>query len=388
MKTPGLLPLGFTLLSAALFPITSGHGQTETKAAVDDPASAKEEQTGDTTPPASTLTTTGSVFSVDPDTFSVTPEKVTIPLNFMYNSKTLFVDETEKSVPWEHMRAGLPVTVDYTTLGEKMLATKVTATRRMIDGGKKEGVPGDEAARKREELADAKLRKDAETAVRVKALPATGGGTIMGFEQVIAVRPQGSSDVVQYVVNNSTQYVDTAGQPVALNLVRTGVPISIQFMEHSGRKIATQVILQRTTSPPPETKTGSNSTGRSGSPSATTASATGGGTNYVAGTVPGTLEDGFINPPITVLPGATTGTQPAGVGSGTSTNTSSAVETPAGTSGTTPGSTATRPGGAQPSTQPAQPAVKQPATKQPAAPQPATRQPAAPPAPAPAPRGR
>jgi hypothetical protein len=226
----------------------------------------------------------------------------------------------------------------------------------MIDGGVA-GEPVNEAARLRAELADMKKRKDAEAAT----LPArtgqtgAGGGTIMSFEQVISVRPAGSSDVVQYVVNNSTHYVDTAGQPVDLRLVRTGIPVSIHFVEDSGRKIATQLVLSQV--PSPESKTGSiNPADRS--TNGTRVSAAGSGGAYTSGYVPGTLEEGFINPPVTVLPAATI-----------KTTTSGTVTSGTGTSGTVPPATS-------------QPAVKQPGTEQPAVSQPPVQQPAISPAPA------
>jgi len=311
----------------------------------------------------SALNTTGNVFSIDADTFSVTPEKVTIPLNFMYNSKTVFVDESDKSIPWEQMRAGLPVTVNYSTIGEKMLATKVVTTRWMIDGAKKEADPADEAGRKRERLAESKKKKDADSATqRAVTAATTGGGTIMGFEQVIAVRPQGSADVVQYVINNSTHYVDTSGQPVSLNLVRTGLPVSIQFVDNGGRKIATRIVLQAlpqgvSTSTPATGKNNQSIASRTfgaGTPGATTSS--GGGTS-IAG-VPGTLEEGFINPPIVSVAGtlgttATTGSTTGATGSPTTGQT--------GTNQTGTGPSATQPAVAPPATR--QPDTTQPNTK-------------------------
>jgi len=352
--------------------LSPARGQAETQPEVSEPTA--EEQKGDTTPPESDhLAATGNVFSIDQDTFSVTPAKVTIPLNFMYNSKTAFVDEAEKSVPWDRLHTGLPVTVNYTTLGEKFLATKVTVTRSMIDGGKASPAT-DDAAKKREELAEARKKKEAETAVvRAKTgQTAAGGGTIMSFEQVIAVRPEGGSEVVQYVVNNSTHYIDTAGQPVDLHRVRTGVPVNIQFVEDAGRKIATQIILETLTTP--ETKTGSNTRENRGNGSRSGAASANGG-----GYLPGTLEDGFINPPIAVLPGAFTGNPSNVAGTGT-TN---------GFSATTPSQPAvTQPGAGQPGTvqsggvATSPPAARQPAVRQPPAAQPKTSQPAISPAPA------
>ncbi len=373
---------------AAVLSCLPVYGQEEVKPV---PADAGRPEASEPAVPVeeSSLTTTGSVFSVDADTFSVTPEKVPIPLNFMYSSKTSFVDETDKTVPWDKMRSGLPVTVDYTMLGEKMLATKVTVSRKMIDGGKG-NTPSDEAGRKRDQIAEAKLRKDADNAAKAKVSPSSGGGTIMGFEQVIAVRPSGSSDVVQYVVNNSTHYVDTAGQPVALNLVRTGVPVSIQFVEDSGRKIATQFVIQRTTGGA-EPRTGGG--GTNSSPPNTGARATspsGTSTTYAGNTGGVVLEDGFTSPPVTVLPSAllTPGTTQSTVApngpvaqSGTSTQPGTAFQPSTQPGSTQPATTqpaTTQPGTTQPGT--TQPGTAQPGTTQPSTTQPGTSQPATPPA--------
>ena len=371
MKAQRLSPVRHALFVIGALSLSAAYGQTETKPEVQAPEDAANvEPAVEVTPEdTSNLSTTGSVFSIDQDTFSVTPAKVTVPLNFMYSSKTAFVDEADKSLPWEQMRTGLPVTVNYTTLGEKLMATKVTASRWMIDGGKA-GTAPDEAARKREEIAESKKKKDADNAVRNRSLPAAGGGTIMSFEQVVAVRPQGSADVVQYVVNNSTHYMDTNGQPIDLNLVRTGVPVSIQYVEDSGRKIATQLVVQRITSP--ETKTG-RATGSTGTGNSRTGTAAGtpvaGGVTNSTGVVPGTLADGFINPPVTVLPGATL--EPSN---------------PAATGTTQPGSAPsnTQPGGTPTGSPGSQPSTKQPANKQPSTPQPGAKQPSTVPAPAPA----
>ncbi|HWB04139.1 MAG TPA: hypothetical protein VG796_14020 [Verrucomicrobiales bacterium] len=395
MKAIQLVPSGSALLAVSALFLTSAAGQTETKPAVAPDPVVVEEKTTEETTSAEATEATGSVFSVDADTFSVTPKGVKIPLNFMYNSKTTFVDESDKSVPWDQMRAGLPVTVHYNTLGEKMLATKVTVTRKMIDGGKAD-TPSDEAAAKRAELAEAKKRKDAvNAALRTQIQPAASGGTIMSFEQVISVRPQGATNVVQYVINNSTHFVDTASQPVPLNMIRTGAPVSIQFVEDAGRNIATQVMVERmvsTDSSPTSNAIVSRTFGTSGTDTGTAGSTTSATTsNFTNGGGTGTLADSFINPPITVLPGTVnsnstqpgTNTNPA-TGNANNTNTSGTARTtpqgpvPTGPQvdaprGTQAGNNTTQP--AAGSTGPAQPGNTQPATTQPGTRQPATTQP-------------
>jgi hypothetical protein len=305
---------------------------------------------------------TGRVFSVEPTALLVTPANVSIPLTFNYDSTTPLTDEVEKPVLWDQIRSGLPVTVHYETHGDKLTATKVVVTRKMLTGG--ETTEPDQAARKREMLAEVKRQKAIEATERAKALPAAAGGTIMGFEQVIAVRTPDSADVVQYVVNNSTLYVDTAGKPVPLQFVRTGVPVSIQYVEDAGRRIATQFVLERI---PRGAREANPALVTRTAPSTGTSQATPGGTveGGIVSTVDengnivrGVLEDGFVNPPVTVLPSA-------------------GQQIPGGTSTTTPSTSPPggRPGAPQPGA--TQPGTTQPGTTQPGTPQPGTAQPGA-----------
>jgi hypothetical protein len=364
------------------------------------PAAAREDKTERTADENNARQSTGSVFSVDANSFSITPENVTIPLNFLYNSKTVFADEADKTMSMEQMRTGLPVSVEYNVLGDKMIATKVVATRWMIDGGRQAGRAPDEPGRLREKLASARKKKDAANASPGAVNAAIGSeGTIMGFEQVISIRAQGSADLLQYVVNNSTHYVDSNGQPVPPQFVRTGIPVSVQYVEDSGRRIATQMVVAgsfpETSSVPTQTAPGN----ASGPATATTNNATrvsrvfGDGTpgSDVSATVGGTLENGFLNPPATNLASAfgnsgsiTNGATNTAIGSGTINGTGNGVATaPAsstpnnqtgagaatnnqtGQAGTVPNNqTGTaQPSGGQPSNVP--PSTRQPAVKQP-----------------------
>lgn len=379
MKSYQTFLTGRVLLVLGAF--TPAWAQNEAPPPANPPATVVE-NTETTVEETKVRQSTGSVFSVDADTFSITPENVTIPLNFMFNSKTVFVDEADKTVSLEQLRTGLPVTVNYDMLGDKMLATKVVSTRWMIDGGTKIGEPADTAGELREKLAFAKKKRDAQNATLRAVNAATGSeGTIMGFEQVITVRPEGSANIIQYVVNNSTHYVDTAGQPVPLQFVRTGAPVSIQYVEDSGRRIATQMVLQGafpkagTTPPATGAAPGTNSNaprvsrvfgdGTVGSDISTTA--IGGGT---------TLQNGFVNPPATTLATAF-GTSSTVTRTGTTTAAGGNTQAGSATGTGTP-ATATQPGTTQPSA--IQPSTTQPSATQPSATQPAVKQPAARPA--------
>ncbi len=182
---------------------------------------------------------TGSIFSLDAESVSLTPENASIPLIFTTTTETPLVDEFEKPVARDLVRKGIAATVHYTTIGEKLLATKIIVTRETLVGAG--AADPTTAARKRAELTETKVMKD--EVARSRSLAAGSGGTLMGFEQILSVRAPGAANITQYTVNNSTLYVDSAGNPIPPHAVRTGVSLTVQFVEDSGRKIATRVTV-------------------------------------------------------------------------------------------------------------------------------------------------
>src|SRR6478752_1779882 len=73
--------------------------------------------------------------------------------------------------------------------------------------------------------------------VEVTATTTTAGGTITEFSpgKQIIVRTESATAPVQYVVGDSVTYVDEAGAPVAADIVRTGVPVTIQYVKEGDR---------------------------------------------------------------------------------------------------------------------------------------------------------
>ena len=241
------------------------------------------------------LVATGNIFSLDVDAISLTPEKSSIPLAFETTDTTPMVDELDKPVARDLLRKGIAATVHYTTLGDKLLATKVTVTRETLTGTTPADATG--AAIKRAELTESKAIKD--EAARAKAITAEGGGTLMGFEQILTVRTPGETALKQYTVNNSTLYVDSTGNPVPPQAVRTGVGLSVQFVEDAGRKIATRVMIR---SMPAWVREGLRSAESGLRPAVASGGQSGRDRTGPADTTYGNLADGFIYPPINALP--------------------------------------------------------------------------------------
>jgi len=75
-----------------------------------------------------TVTTTesaGTISEVNPDTLVIRSETSTTPAHYTYTKKTIYVDERGMPVSMETVKSGLPVTVYYTSEGNRMIADKV-----------------------------------------------------------------------------------------------------------------------------------------------------------------------------------------------------------------------------------------------------------------------
>jgi hypothetical protein len=86
-------------------------------------------------------------------------------------------------------------------------------------------------------------------AADVEVSTTTAGGTITEFTpgSAISVRTESATSPVRYVVGDSVTYVDEAGAPVAAEVIRSGVPVTIQYVKEGDRMIARKVIVKKTT---------------------------------------------------------------------------------------------------------------------------------------------
>ena len=310
---------------------------------------------------------TGSIFSLDAESLSLTPENSSIPLVFTTTTETPLVDEVEKPVVRDLVRKGIAATVHYTTVGEKLMAAKIIVTRETLAGAGAANPTA--AALKRAELTETKVMKN--EAARSKALAVEGRGTLMGFEQILTVRVPGETSMTQYTVNNSTLYVDSAGNPVPPHAVRTGISLNVQFVEDAGRKIATKVTV---TSMPAwvreemqSQETGTAGGEQTGTQQERTGTPQGRGQRTTGHTTSGNLTEGFIYQPINSLPVA--------LPPGTKQPQTDQLN-PGQPNTTQPNTTqpnTTQPGTTQPGT--TQPGTTQPGTTQPGTTQPGTTQP-------------
>lgn len=80
----------------------------------------------------------------------------------------------------------------------------------------------------------------------------TTSGTVSEFgPDSIVVRTSTSSAPVSYSSTKTTTYVDESGKPVAVETVRSGVPVTVHFTKSGDKMVATKVVVKKTTTTTP-----------------------------------------------------------------------------------------------------------------------------------------
>jgi hypothetical protein len=178
-----------------------------------------------------TVNTAGTISEFSPDTIVVRTESSPQPIRYRYSKTTTYVDEAGNPVSLETVKSGLPVTVYYAKDGDQMIANKVVVRR----------------ARTTTTVPDA-------TATTTTTVGGTTNlvGTISEFSpDAIVVRSETSPEPVRYSYSKTTTYVDEAGNPVSLETVKSGLPVTVYYAKQGDRMIANKVIVRRTTTNAP-----------------------------------------------------------------------------------------------------------------------------------------
>lgn len=80
-----------------------------------------------------TTTNAGGVISeFGPDILVLKTEAAPEPIRYTYTTKTVYVDEAGGPVTMTTVKSGLPVTVYYTKIGDKMVASKVVVKKTVV----------------------------------------------------------------------------------------------------------------------------------------------------------------------------------------------------------------------------------------------------------------
>ncbi len=84
----------------------------------------------------------------------------------------------------------------------------------------------------------------------------TSAGTISEFGTgAMVIRSETSPAPIRYTYSNATTYVDETGAPVAIETVKTGLPVTVYYTNVGGQMVAERVIVRRTVAAPVTTTT-------------------------------------------------------------------------------------------------------------------------------------
>jgi len=117
-------------LSATLFASSFASAQTTTDRTIVETIPRNSSTTvrsvpGTTTTETTTTTTTGLLSEIAPDGFIVRTESGAAAIRYSSSASTTYVDETGRPVARELVTSGLPVTVRYRRVGERLIAEHV-----------------------------------------------------------------------------------------------------------------------------------------------------------------------------------------------------------------------------------------------------------------------
>ena len=209
-----------------------------------------------------TTTTAGTISEFGPKTIIIRSETSPDPIRYGYRKTTQYVDESGQVVAREMIKPGVPVTVHYVREGDRLVADRVivgktTTTTTTTEPGraptKKEAKALREAAQhpEREARRAAELGKPfppvnpAESKTTTTTTTTNSDGTISSFtaDQFVIKSTKGP---VTYRYSKTTQYVDENGASVAMEVVKSGVPVTVSYVREGDGFIAQRVIVHTT----------------------------------------------------------------------------------------------------------------------------------------------
>lgn len=80
----------------------------------------------------------------------------------------------------------------------------------------------------------------------VETSTTTTAGTISEFgPETIIVRSESSPTPIRYSYSKTTTYVDETGAPVSMELVKSGLPVTVYYTKDGDRMVASKVIVRK-----------------------------------------------------------------------------------------------------------------------------------------------
>lgn len=86
----------------------------------------------------------------------------------------------------------------------------------------------------------------------VQTTTATSAGTISDFgPQTIVVKTEEATAPVSYSYTRSTTYVDENGNPVSIETVKSGLPVTVYYVRDGDNLVASKVVVRKVVTVPP-----------------------------------------------------------------------------------------------------------------------------------------
>ncbi len=87
---------------------------------------------------------------------------------------------------------------------------------------------------------------DSMTTTSTQTSSTTSAGTVSDFSpDAITVRTTTTSSPVSYSYSKTTTYVDENGNPVSVDVVKSGAPVTVYYTGEAGHAIASKVVVHR-----------------------------------------------------------------------------------------------------------------------------------------------
>jgi hypothetical protein len=175
-------------------------------------------------------TSEGTVSEFGPQGIVIKTDRGTEPVRYLSRETTNYVDENGNPVPMETVKSGLPVTVYYTKVGDTLFASKIVVRTVAT-------VPSRPIESRRE--------------IEPPQTTTTSMGTISesGPEGII-VKTESSTDPHRYGFSKTTTYVDENGDPVSIEAVKSGLPVTVYYTRIGNTLMASKVIVRKSIAAP------------------------------------------------------------------------------------------------------------------------------------------
>lgn len=161
-------------------------------------------------------TSEGTISEFGPQSIYIKNEPGFKPIRYISSETTNYVDEDGQPVAASSVKLGLPVTIYYTKVGDTLVASKILVKKLVAPS-----IP--------------------ETTI----ITTTSAGTLSEFgPERFIIRSETSPEPISYSYGKTTTYVDEAGAPVSIQMVKSGLPVTVYYTKVGDTLIANKVIVK------------------------------------------------------------------------------------------------------------------------------------------------